>query len=457
MIALSTLLLSALMNAAAGTPSRLGVENCDAGEAYAFTAAECQIELANEGDVPIKVSGFASEKEGDAVEPQTAVVAPHAHAYLRARINAGNASGGSPHVFRFHTDEKGNESRTASAFVFVLNALDQPRPTIDFDVVDSASEPEDKQAFISSHDIADLRLTEIIEKPAWLDAHISTDGHKVVARVRKDAYWGIHADYIKLKTNSRQQPQVWVTAKADVHGEVTPSSNPFDLGLMRFGNAHEYRVVLTQKSGKAFKLGNIELKDVSGNAQVEACQPAADSCKMLVLDISDKQSGTIQGHVWIDLPEYKQKLHLALFGLLVAQDVKVKTLDPEKLAKEGGAAQSSSNQDAKIDLQKSVKQAIEKAEEAPPPPGNGPLLKWTIANGGAIRGFQIFRSVSEDGQFLLLNPQTVRSTAQNADAQTYQYRDNSAESGKTYWYYIGILYNDGHKQQLTGPQKVVAK
>ena len=92
-----------------------------------------------------------------------------------------------------------------------------------------------------------------------------------------------------------------------------------------------------------------------------------------------------------------------------------------------------------------------------PPPGTGPLLKWTVANGASIHGFQVFRSGNDNGPFVLLNPKSIPSTAQTQDSVSYQWRDNSAVSGKTYWYYIGIVYNDGHKQQLTGPQKVVAK
>jgi len=39
----------------------------------------------------------------------------------------------------------------------------------------------------------------------------------------------------------------------------------------------------------------------------------------------------------------------------------------------------------------------------------------------------------------------------------YQWRDNTAESGKTYWYSIGVINRNGSKQDLTGAQKVIAK
>ena len=82
-----------------------------------------------------------------------------------------------------------------------------------------------------------------------------------------------------------------------------------------------------------------------------------------------------------------------------------------------------------------------------------------IANSETMvtQGRQIFRSDTADGPFVLQNQATIRSKSEEDEPTSYQYRDNAAASGKAYWYYIGIVYKDGHKQQLTGPQKVVAK
>jgi len=457
MFALPFLILAASMNAAA--PSKLIVENCDAGEVYAFNPAECQIALINEGDKPIRISSIQAEKPGDAIDKDNVIVAPHARVYLRARINAGNGSGGNQHVFRFHSDEPGNETRSMSAFAFVLSALEQNRPTLDFGVADLAGELAEKSLEVRSHDVADFRIAAVIEKPDWLDVTIQPEGKGITGRIRKDAAWGIHADYIKLRTSSARQPQVWVTAKADVHGDVTPASNPFELGLLRLGGKHEFKIPLNARSGKDFRVGKIEVKDVAATTRLLPCEPAKSGCQIVELTVAEAQpAGTIQAHAWIDLPDFHQKLHVALFGLLVSKDVQIKTLDPEKLQSDASSSGAKATQDAAAvqDLGKSVSKAIASANR-PPPPGNGPMLQWTIANGLAIHGFQIFRGDSEEGPFVLLNEHTVPSTAVTQDSENYQYRDNTAVSGKTYWYYIGIVYNDGSRQQLTGPQKVVAK
>jgi hypothetical protein len=97
---------------------------------------------------------------------------------------------------------------------------------------------------------------------------------------------------------------------------------------------------------------------------------------------------------------------------------------------------------------------------APDPPfapnGRGPLLKWSVVNDDGVHGYQIFRSAMESGPFLLLNPETIPSkVSDSSGAQNYEWRDESAEKGKTYWYYIGIVNKDGTKRKLSNPHKKV--
>jgi len=248
-----------------------------------------------------------------------------------------------------------------------------------------------------------------------------------------------------------------VEVKVDAHGEIVASANPLDMGLMRFGNHNEFRVQLTSRSGKKFKVGKLELEKLQAKTQISSCVPDSSGCQLLTLTISDQQpAGAILGHVLIDFPDYHRTMNLAAWGLIVDKDMQIHTLDTEKVLGQTGGGPDKSKA-AAVDLHKALKEVVESSGIAPTLPGVGPLLKWTLANGMAVRGFQIFRGDAETGPFALLNPSTIRSTAETQDPVNYQWRDNSAASGRTYWYYISVVYNDGHKQQLTGPQKVVAK
>jgi hypothetical protein len=144
--------------------------------------------------------------------------------------------------------------------------------------------------------------------------------------------------------------------------------------------------------------------------------------------------------------------------MLLAKDAKVEKLSDLMQQKEDEAkSPAAPGLDLTKEIRASVRDDARQAVEVAPPPGEGPLLKWRIANGLPVHGFQIFRADKEDGFFVLQNKLPIRSTATDEDSVSYQWRDTAATAGHTYWYYIGLLNKNGTKQQLTGPQRVEAK
>jgi hypothetical protein len=454
-----TSLLAHLLVAA--TPPNLIVENCEFPEAYAFSDQSCQITLDNRSDKAVRVFDIVADSPKDSSELHEITVAPHSHAYATLHVNTDNDSGYSSHSFRFHTSDPMVPMNAVKARGFVLSALDQPRPELDFAVVDMDKELPEKTLELGSHDGANFQIQQILEKPSWVDAEISADRRSVRVRIRADAPLGLHGDLIKLKIDTPFQKQASILVKADIHGDVVPATNPFNMGLLRIGEKNQFRIAITSRSGKPFSVGKVELERVEGETKLLPCLPESAGCRWIELTISDKQPmGTIKGNIWVELPTQHKRLQIALRGLFVSKDFKVRTLDPDKSPsdkpKEQGAAESSVAPNIATDLSKSIQNALQQADEAPPP-GNGPLLKWTVANGLLVYGFQIFRAEKEDGPFVLQNSPTMRAASEDNSPISYQWRDTHAESGKTYWYYIGLVFKDGHKQNLTGPQKVVAK
>lgn len=440
------------------TSSNLVIESCDFGEVYAFARASCDISVSNSGAKTIRITAAEEVKPGDTIAPHTLDIAPHATAYLHAEINTGNAISTSHHDFTLVTDERDNEKRYTNAHGFVMNVLDQNRPTIDFGIVEAHAAAETKKLVLESQDTPDLRATKVLEKPPYVDVDILPDGHTVAVKLSKNANWGIYADYVKLAIDSPRQSQAWFAVKAEIRGDVVPASNPFDLGLMRVGNSNRFTLALSSPSGKDFKVGDIKLEGIQGEAKVLPCTPQAAGCRNVSFIVPEKQlPGAMQGAISLELPEYSKRLRVAVWGLLLAKETKVHSMDEvmKEREKSMDGTQATSAQPSNGDLGKALQNAVQKDDEMPPA-GKGPLLKWSVANELAIHGYQIFRAPNGEGPFELLNRPTIGS--KNSDGgSNYQYRDNTAESGKTYWYYIGIVYNDGHKQQLTGPQKVVAK
>ena len=149
----------------------------------------------------------------------------------------------------------------------------------------------------------------------------------------------------------------------------------------------------------------------------------------------------------------KQELPIQVGGFRLAKGQKFKSLT------DNAATQTSASPNAKepLDMSKVIERENRDAAPLPPPEGRGPLLKWSVAHEGAVYGYAVYRADSDAGPFLRVSRDTIRASEDEEQRSDYQWRDTSAEPGKTYWYYVSALQNDGHKRKLSEPQKVVAK
>jgi len=452
---LGYLLLAA--NPPAPTPSgTLLAENCELGEVAPFSRAKCQAPLSNLSDHPIRVTGVRALKEGFSAAITSVVVPPHGKAYLSVAVDVGNAAGAFAYPFRIETDETGKVEHGLRVYGFALTDIDPLKPELDLGVVDLGKPMQKQSIALTSNAAADFRILKVIDKPAWVDAAI-VKGNTLEVSARKDSPLGLSDGYVKLAIHAAKQKEAWVHIKADVHSDVVPSANPLDMGLMRFGNENKFLIRLTSRAGKDFRVGKIELQDVKGATSISPCIPAEKACQMVSLTVSDEQpSGTVKGRLWVDLPDQKQRLPINLWGLIVAKDFKIGTIgDPTQ---SDGTSSPVEGGEKSLDVMSALKSNVASAASAelPPPSGHGPLLKWVISNGASVYGFQIFRSSFEAGPFELLTPQPIRATKAN-DALTYQWRDSTAVSGRSYWYYIGMVNMDGSKAALSKPKEIVAK
>jgi hypothetical protein len=460
---LSTL-FSLLAATAAATPpapllaTQLKISPCDVGERYQFERATCSIELRNPGDKAIRITKAAGRLPEDSIQPGSFVVPPNGVAYAEATVDLGNKEGVVAHLFRFTVEGPTETSRDSRVNAYVQSVLDQSQPKFDFGVVrtDTASWPVTKSITLSSREVSDLRVTGVQSKPAWLDVSVDSDGRTLHASLKKDAPWGFTHNgsaYVKLDLNSPKQPHAWIEVEANVLGEVAPDSNPYQLGMMRNVGKHEFLVRLTNRAGKDFKLGKMTLIDIKGKVDAKACIPAASGCRLIRVNVSNDQPlGKLPGVLEIDLPEYGRKLSVELFGALLSVDTKIHDLN--ELTPAVGA--QSTMAPAGPNIGSALANAVK--SEAAPPPGNGPLIRWSVAHQTSIYGYVIYRGDSEDGPMVRLNKEIIAASKDGADVSgSYQWRDNTAESGRTYWYQVGTLNRVGAKADLTGKQKVVAK
>jgi hypothetical protein len=438
--------------------ARLTAPICDAGARYAFEVVKCTIELHNETENPVHVSSIKPVISGDAVTPGSITVPAHGVAYVEATVHLGEAKGVVGHPFELHADKKARVQRSVTVVAYVESVLDHPRPKIDFGVVKmpSVTWPLVKSVTFTSREAPGLRITRIDSAPDWLEASIDADGRTLHASLKKDAPWGRIYDgaaYIKVSLDTPQQKVEWVEVTADIQGEVVPDSNPLEFGVLKATGDHEFVLRFSSPSGKDFNLGKMSLNGIKGKASSAPCTPVATGCRLARITISKKQPlGGLRGTLEVDLPDYHRNVSVQLRGYLLSKDTVVHSMD-EIASGSSSAAPAAS---ASPDLQSALKEAVK--EEPAPPPGNGPLLRWGATHQSRIYGYVIYRSDSEDGAMARVNKDVILAVKEGTDMSgNYQWRDTSAESGKTYWYQIGVLNRDGSKEDLTGRQKVTAK
>jgi len=449
------MLFATLFAAAQAQLPSLTAEPCDFGETYQLSAVHCTAAYTNNSEKPMRVAAQAA-MQFDKVAPATVSIAPHSTAYFELTANVENDRGHAEHFFYAVSDADTGLKVYTKASGFVVPLLDGPAPQIDFGVVgmgSGATEQAPKSITLDTHEVAGFRLQSIVKAPVYLDCKIGDDGRTLIVSFKPNAPWGIVGEYVVVSTNTPKQPTVSVRIKADVHGDVVPGENPIQFGIMRLGNKNESLIQLKALSGKDFKVGKINLERLHAETEVKPCIPAAIGCNTLHLSILDTQPlGMVSGRVSIELPEYDRQLNLVVGGLLLKKDAIVKDLK-ETDAQQQSAVTTPSNT---VDLRMALRNAT-KPVDSTTPPGNGPLLKWSVANEDFVYGYIIYRSATEGGAYSRVNAEFIYPQKSETGASTYQWRDSSTVPGHEYWYYIGVLKQNGARQDLTGPQKVVAK
>jgi hypothetical protein len=461
---LTTLLLGAALGAAAARPEAtvdsLVLPECDFGEIHQSRRVPCEFVFSNDTDEAYTVTtNGKGAYPFDSISPSTITVVPHGSAKLAAVLDTTIDGGNTKHPFTVVIHNGGTKTQhDLIASGFVESLLDEPRPTIDFGVVDlKAAERTTMKFELVGNEVQGVSLVAVEAKPDYMDVTIAKDGRSAALSFNANAPWKYFNDIVRLKTNSKTQSDITLTVQADLHGDVVPDSNPFALGLVRAGNLNEFTIRITDRFRKPLHLGTLSVADMRGHVTEAPCTPNAEDCRLLKLMIADDQPfGQFRGSVLAELPDFKKQLAISVWGLHIKHDTIVKDLNEES----SKADESKVTNTSGMALDKALKAATSPqpvaAAAPPPPPGHGPLVRWSVANENLVHGYLIYRGDSENGPFKrMTNPPIAADRVDGGSS--YQWRDNDAVVGQTYWYYIVTLFNDGRKQRLSGAAKVVAK
>jgi hypothetical protein len=446
----------------ATTEASITVGECWLGEPYSFATATCRIPLENKDAQPIRVEAQA---HGVEISPASIVIPARGKAELTARVDVGNASGRLEYGVRLHP-ERGPDS-IARLRGFAMSALDDPRPMVDFGVVDASARKDERTIALASHDTSAFRITGIEHVPDGVSATLADDHRSLKISLRPDASWGIVDDDIKLTIDTPHQHEAWVHVTADVHGDISIENNPFWFGSLPAGSKRTFLIPMTSRGGREFRVGKVDGAMADAAVDTVPCDNKAVYCKAVRVVFADSQpAGLTRGKLDVELPDSGRHLHIRYWGLLQNDAAANASTSPMPMPPQEDI--SAPWTEGVVDSVNAPVYALpgedplDKAEPGPPPSkdppvGAGPLLKWNVADESGAYGYQVFRGDSADGPFVLQNERLIRVHPKDYRDIPYFWRDATASPGDAYWYYVGVVYKDGRKQALSPPHRKVAE
>ncbi len=84
----------------------------------------------------------------------------------------------------------------------------------------------------------------------------------------------------------------------------------------------------------------------------------------------------------------------------------------------------------------------------------GVVIKWTTQSELNNAGFNILRSATKTGAFVVINPTMIRGAGTTGEKTTYSYTDKTAKPNIVYYYQLEDVSFDGHRQRLTGATRL---
>jgi hypothetical protein len=90
---------------------------------------------------------------------------------------------------------------------------------------------------------------------------------------------------------------------------------------------------------------------------------------------------------------------------------------------------------------------IELSQFVAEPSAEGVVLSWVTASETNNIGWNLYRSLTEDGAFVKVNEALIPGAGTSSKINVYEYLDRTATAASTYWYYLEQVDLDGTRSQ----------
>lgn len=430
----------------------IGVTPTELGEVFSHDVVRTTISIRNSGAKAIEIDRIAPRFANDKVESTSSGrIDGSGSIDATIAVDVAAATGRFAHYFDVY--EQGNPVPVGSFALrgFADWLIDPASVLVDFGAVDLERGVERKVDIALRPGIA-LALKKVLDKDPRFDISIGNNGQSVTLKSRKDAPLGMFDSRTRIKTDSVLQEITDVHVRGQINARIVPDSNPVEFGLIRVGQEVERKVRLENVDGKPVRLGSMSKEGSPVDIELLDCVPAAPSCKVLRMKLpAPTDRNPVSGVVNIEMLDQGVTFPLRFGAIVIGENTQVRDLDADMRA---AAAHE-------VPISSILKSATTKAPapiESPVPQGDGPLLKWNAVRENGIYGYEIYRSREANGPFVRVNDSIIRVLDTSGEiGSVYRWRDTTAEAGESYWFYIGIVRNNGEKSTMSEPFHHVAK
>ena len=76
-------------------------------------------------------------------------------------------------------------------------------------------------------------------------------------------------------------------------------------------------------------------------------------------------------------------------------------------------------------------------------------IKWKTASEQNNFGYEIYRSDTEEGEYAVVNEDVIEGAGTTPDESNYEFKDDTIDSCKKYYYYVESISTDGVREAFT--------
>lgn len=447
---------------------RVGARGEAAGALVFETTAQARFEDVHQGGVvehrftfrnggtgTVRIERGIALTEGGAVEFEPAIVPAGARGEVRVRQAMVNRLGRAAFRFALVTDEPGVARYRLGLTGFVESAYDPEAPRLEWAAADRGAVVT-AEAEVFSREVEALRVLEVIDAPPFLAVEVSARAGLAAEGVRiratldtRRAPLGVTRGVLRLRTNVPDQPECPVAYSFNVRGDVVPSRDALNMGMIRLGEEGAAELTLTGRSGRGVEVTGVLSPEVPVTTEVGPCagDQAGPACRVLRVKHRPSERGHFAGTLSIRVAGLDEPLRVIVSGLVVSPETRIKEID---------LTQETDTEPPPMSILSSPAPALPAASPSSPATAPSPAavptqvaLGWKARNESGTYGYLVYRSDKASGPFVRVSRKIIPAVGGDGEVRSYSFVDEDVRPDRTYYYYLDAVDTGGLKKRFT--------